>query len=275
MQKARKLYTCFEYTKAMKMTGFHIYIIGTLLLNFYATSALAQLTEQTKFTGENKTITVEHAPVLSIQVEGQYQLKPYRERRPAWGKTFGVAYSTYAPTNMEPQFIQANYSDVYDSPDVPNIELNFAFKKNSPVISWGAEVSVGIFQVSSLDENLVNSSLQVIPVRVGAILLLDSLTPEGYFVPYVSGGAYTMIYKEDNNSVSVTGNTQVAPYFTAGMAFSLSWIDKHAARTSYEDSGLENTYAYLEGRSFLPAGGDKDPDFSSDINFAGGFKVEF
>jgi hypothetical protein len=83
------------------------------------------------------------------------------------------------------------------------------------------------------------------------------------------------LYKEDNNSTSITGNTQVAPYLNAGVAFSLDWIDKHAARVSYEDSGIEATYAFVEARTQFAAGDDQDPDFSSQINFAGGLKVEF
>lgn len=260
----------------MKTNGFHIYIIGILLVNFYASAAHAQLQEQTKFTGEAKMVIVEPNNVLTTEVEGTYEVLPYRERRPSWGKTISIGYNSYAPTNYEPNFLSTQFKDIYGNVDVPLVELTFTAKKNASTYSYGGEVSVGIYQNNSDEPKLIQSSLQVIPIRLGAIVLLDALSPQPFWAPYVSGGGYVMLYKEDNNSVSVKGNTQIAPYVNAGIAISLDWIDSHAARVSYEDSGIEASYAYVEARSMFAGGGAaKDPDLSSDFSFGGGLKVEF
>lgn len=259
----------------MQATRFHIYVIGAFIFNFYACAARAQLTEQTKFTGDNKMVIVEPSNIITTEVDGDYSLEAYRDRRGKWGVEIGLGYSNYAPENYEPNFLQAEYSDVYSFAYMPLLEFTFSLKRNLRPISLGAELGVGIFQASSGDKRIVDSDLQLIPVRLSVIALMDSLSPTPYFVPYVSAGGYIVSYKEENNSSSVSGNTQIAPYFSGGMAFSLDWIDKRASRISYEDSGLEATYAFIEARSFFEGGDDQDPDFSSQINFAGGLKVEF
>lgn len=275
MQKPRKLYTGYEYTKIMKAPRFHIYVIGVLLLNFYASAGHAQLSEQTKFTGDNTMVIVEPTNIITTEVDGDYSLEAYRERRGKWGVQVGLGYSTYSPENYEPNFLQAGFKDVYSFAYTPMIEFSFGLKRNLRPISLGMEVGVGIYQASSGDKRIVDSDLQLIPVRLSFTAMMDSLSPTPYFVPYLSAGGYIMSYKEDNNSSSVSGNTQVAPYLSGGMAFSLDWIDKRAARLSYEDSGIEATYAFVEVRSMMEGGDDQDPDFSSQICFAGGLKVEF
>lgn len=259
----------------MTAKRFHIYVIGMILVNFYGAAGYAQLTEQTKFTGENKMVTVEQAPIISTKADGNYSLLPYRDRRGDWGTTIGVSYSTYEPKNYEPNFVQSGFDDVYSFSEMPLIELNVAFKRNARGFSYGGEVSVGIYNNDSNNLSLVDGSLQLIPVKIGGIVLLDALAPTPLFVPYLSAGGWIMMYQEDNNSSTFKGNTQVAPYINAGVAISLDWIDKDAARTSYEESGLEATYAFFEARSMFEGQAAKDPDFSSAINFAGGLKVEF
>ncbi len=260
----------------MKRGRFHIYIIGIFLLNFYGPAAFAQLEGMTKYTGEAKMVTVEPSHIITVkQDDGDYSLESYRDRRGNWGKTISLGYSTYEPSNYSPNFLEAGYDEIYETPELPLFEMQFAIKRNSRSITWGAEMSVGIYQNESDQKSLIQSSLQIIPIKLGGTLMLDALGPEPMFVPYVSGGGYMVLYKEDNNDTSINGNTQIAPYLTAGMAFSLNWIDKTAARISYEDSGIEQCYAFVEARSLFEAGDELDPDFSSQVNFAGGFKVEF
>lgn len=259
----------------MTATRFHIYIIGILFINLYTVSAQAQLQETTKFTGENKMVTVESSNVITTEVDGNYSIEPYRDRRPTWGKTVSFSYSNYEPLNYEPNFLQVNFEDIYETPEMPLLEFQFAIKRNARTFSYGGEFSVGIYQNDSDERDLIQSTLQIIPIKLGGIVLLDALSPTPYFVPYASGGAYTILFKEDNNQTSITGNTQLAPYFNLGVAFSLDWIDEYAARISYEESGIEASYAFIEARSQFAASDEQDPDFSSDINFAAGLKVEF
>jgi hypothetical protein len=259
----------------MTATRFHLYIIGILFINFHASMTSAQLKETTTFTGVNKMVTVEPSNVITTEVDGNYSIEPYRDRRPAWGKTISFSYSTYEPLNYEPNFLQVNFEDIYETPEMPLLEFQLAIKRNARSFSYGGELSVGIYQNDSDERDLIQSTLQIIPIKLGGVVLLDALRATPYFVPYASGGVYTILFKEDNNQTSITGNTQVAPYFNLGMAFSLDWMDDYAARISYEESGIEASYAFIEARSQFAASDEQDPDFSSEVNFAGGLKVEF
>lgn len=220
-------------------------------------------------------VEVEPSYIVTTKNDGNYDLVPYRERRPSWGKTISLSYSNYEPVNYEPNFLEVNFDEIYTQSEMPLLELQLVVKRNGGFASLGGELSVGLYQNESDDDELIESSLQIIPIRLGAILLLDNLRPNPYFVPFASGGAYTIFYRETNNNSSISGNTQVAPYITAGVAFSLDWIDKRASRIAYEQSGIEASYAFVEARSFFAAGDEQDPDFGSDVNFAGGLKVEF
>jgi hypothetical protein len=202
----------------MKATRFHVYIIGSLFINFYASLAFAQLKETTTFTGENKMVTVEPSNIITTEVDGNYSIDSYRERRPAWGKTVSFNYSNYEPLNYEPNFLQVNFEEIYDTPELPLLEFQFAIKRNARNFSYGGEFSVGIYQNESDARNLIQSTLQIIPLKLGGVVLLDALRPTPYFVPYISGGAYTILFKEDNNQTSITGNTQLAPYFNLGIS---------------------------------------------------------
>jgi len=253
----------------------HVRLLILIIGIFQSGLSFAQVETSTKFTGEAKMVVVEPTNIITTEKDGNYQLVPYRERRPSWGTVLSLSYSNFEPLEYEPNFLQVNFDEIYSRPEMPLLELQFAVKKNLSFGSLGGEISVGIYQNDSDEPTLVDSSLQLIPVKLGAVFYLDALRPEPFIVPYVSGGGYIMLYRETLNDSSFSGNTQVAPYFNAGLAFSLDWFDRHAARISYEQSGIEASYAYLEARTQFQAGDDKDPDFSSAVNFAGGLRVEF
>lgn len=220
-------------------------------------------------------VEVEPTNVIAEKVEGNYQLLPYRERRKPWGFTFAVGYSSYEPINYEPNFVTAGFDEVYTSPDVAMVELKFSFKRNLPVGSIGAEIGVGIYDNDADVEEFGESSLQLIPIRVGGVYYMDTLLPEPYIVPYVSGGAYIMVYEETLAGSSFSGNSQVAGYMTGGVAFQLDWLDKRSARIAYQESEIQSTYVFAEAGTLLESGGATDPDFSSGFNWGAGLRVEF
>jgi hypothetical protein len=222
-------------------------------------------------------VLVEPTNVLTTSTKGVYLLKPYAERRPRWGTTFGIGYSTYEPVHYEPNFAPTeHFGDVYLTPDVPTLEAQFTVKRNLSFGSLGMELAVGIYRnTSDIDTAIVDSTLTMYPVRLGAVFALDVLASEPFIVPYVAGGLYTVEYREEQGSSSHNGNTQVAPYVNGGLAFSLDWLDRRAARLAYEDSGIQSTYIFAEARKQFPSGDASDPDFENDISFAGGVRVEF
>ena len=219
-------------------------------------------------------VEVEPNNLLPSDITGVYYLIPYRNRRDNWGQTFSLGYSSFTPVNYEPNFVSADYTDIYVTAEMPLIEFQFTLKRNLSIGSFGAEVAIGFYKNQS-DSDLIESSLQLIPVRLGANLYLDNLWFEPYAVPYVAGGLYTMIYDEKVSSSSFGGNTQVAPYVSLGVQVQMNWADAEAARISYTESGIENTFLYLEGRQFIMSQAAADPDFSTGFNWGAGMRVEF
>jgi hypothetical protein len=221
-------------------------------------------------------VIVEPTNVLTATADKQeYRLQPYRERRPRWGVAVGVDYSTYTPASYQPDFVTLPFDQVYHSASMPMVDLTFVVKRNLDWGSLGGEVSVGVYQSDSFDPNVVDSTLHLYPVHLGGIFFLDMIAPEPYVVPYISGGAYTMIFKEQTTGTSKNGNTQVAPYVNGGVQLQLDWIDRKAARVAYEDSGIESSYLTLEVRKLMKSSAEKDPDFSDSVTFAAGVRVEF
>lgn len=221
-------------------------------------------------------VIVEQMSANTTEIKEEYSLLPYRERRPKWGTTFSLGYSSYEPVNYEPDFVTANFSDIYSSPDMPLIELTVSVKRNFSIGSFGVELAAGIYENKSDDTTLSDSSLQLIPIRLGLVYYMDAIGPEPHFVPYVGGGAYTMMYKEELvGGTSNNGNTQISFYGHAGVAFQLDWIDKVGSRIAYQESGIESTFLYAELQKYMSSSAEADGDFSNDVSYAGGLKIEF
>ncbi len=218
-------------------------------------------------------VIVEPSNVITMEKEGVYELTPYLERRGNWGFTVAVGASYYSPVNYEPNFLDESFESVYGS-FAPMYELTFSVKRNLSFGSVGGEIGGGFYGNDS-STDAVESSLQLIPIRLGGVFYMDTLTANARFVPYVSGGAYIMLYKETQANASFNGNTQLAPYVRGGLAFGLDWLDKTAARMSYEDSGIQNTFAYIEIGKMFAGSGATDPDFEDTINAGAGFRIEF
>ncbi|MCB0364247.1 MAG: hypothetical protein H6624_14105 [Bdellovibrionaceae bacterium] len=219
-------------------------------------------------------VVVEPTNVVPISRSGEFKLLPYKDRRRKWGKTFSISYSMFAPVYYEPNFYAVNFEEIYTSDDIPLIELNFSWKRNYGFGSLGIEFGLGIYENES-DVVELPSRLKIYPIRLGAVFAMDNLFEEPLFVPYISGGAYTVHYAEEVASSSVNGFTQASFYVAGGLMMQLNWIDKQAALESYVDSGIENTYLFIEGRKFFASSATKDPDFETDLHGTAGFRVEF
>ncbi len=246
-------------------------IIGVFSLSFsYAEGEISQESANSK-----GLVYVEPDHIQKIKEDKEYKLEPYRVRRPRWGKTVSVGYSAFEPTNYEPNFAAVTYSELYTTAEMPMIDVTFVLKRNMTFGSIGGEFSAGIYSNRSDSPDLVDSTLHLYPVRLGGVLVLDTLMNEPYIVPYVSGGGYIVFYKEALGDNTFNGNTLLAGYMRGGFAFQLDWIDRASARASYRDSGIESTYAYVEAQTQMAAGDEQDPDFSTDVNWAAGVRVEF
>ena len=220
-------------------------------------------------------VEVEPNNIVPGITEGEYHLKPYSQRRGEWGKTLSLTYSTFDPIHYGTAFNAGLFDQVYGVPTMPLLELYFGVKRNLAWGSLGGELAAGAYENQSSEPTIVNSTLNLYPVRLGVTLALDAISREPWFVPYVSGGLYEIFFKESLAGSSFHGNTQAAPYIHGGIALCLDWIDRHAARIAYRDSGIESSFLLLEARKQFASTVNRDPDFSNDVSFAAGLRVEF
>ncbi|CAM6000327.1 unnamed protein product [Sphagnum balticum] len=202
---------------------------------------------------------------------------PYRTRRPNFTGIFAIDAGTYAPTNFVSKVISSqtlgstpSYSGLYGGGASPNFDITFGAKYNFLLGSVGLQLSGGYF--SATNQN-VNSTLSVTPITLGAVYYLDSIFQEPYVVPYFIAGLYTDIWKEVSQGLSINGRTGFAPFYAVGLNFQLDWIDVETHETGYRDFGLENTFLFVEARSFLSS--NDIVDLSTGLQVSGGFKFEF
>lgn len=195
---------------------------------------------------------------------------PYRQRRSDWGFTFQVGFSQYEPLDYRPDFAAGRtFDNYYGSSQLPLIEAAFATKYNMAFGSIALEAGAGNYSNS---EGLNGTSLSVTPARAGLILYLDTLFDEPYVVPYGGGGAAMAWYSETVASQKVAGNTGLGAYYVFGLAFQMDWLDPNADRNGQQD-GLENTFAYIEGRGFSMNGG-RVAELSNPLALGAGIRIE-
>jgi hypothetical protein len=223
---------------------------------------------------ESHKVTVEPSYVEVTKTEDLFHLMPYKDRRGKWGETVSIGYSSYEPKNFESNFVAADISQPYTKAETPLIEAQFVFKRNTTYGSIGAELGIGMYSNTS-DDPGIESTLEFKMYRLGANIALDTLSPEPYIVPYASAGLYTVQYNETLGEVHHKGNTQVAPYLAGGLMFQLDWIDRRAARVSYEDSGTQSSFIFAEARTMLASSDESDPDYSSSVHWDAGLRIEF
>ncbi len=223
-------------------------------------------------------VEVEPNNILPADLTNVSALIPYRIRRQNSGVDVGVGFSTYAPINYESSYISGTITDfkgLFGSADTPMIELYLNYKKNFSFGSLGLDLGVGYYKNSATTDAGDNLTITLQIARFGVKYILDSIGYEPKIAPYVGVGGYTAFYKDDNGVSSVNGNTEVAPYYMAGIMAQLNWIDPGAAVEAYAESGIENTFLYGEVRQYQASANDKDPDLSTDPVFDVGMSLEF
>jgi hypothetical protein len=223
-------------------------------------------------------VEVEPLNILPSDMVTVSPLVPYGVRRTKWGIEGGVAYSMFEPINYETDYLDPTLGDFetfYGSGDTPLIEFQLGGRRNFSFCSVALNLGYGVYANEADDDALGDAKLDLQIVRLGLRLTLDSLFIEPYIVPYGEVGAYTVAYDETQDATSFNGTTEAALYYTFGASFSLNWLDPSAATEAYTNSGVENTYLFVEGRQFMASGNETDPDFSSDLYANFGMAVEF
>ena len=220
---------------------------------------------------EELLVIVEPRNIISISRTGKYMMVPYKLRRTKWGVTTGLSHGRYVPQNYEPNFVRRNFTKVYENQSLMEFHLNI--KRHFDVGSLGMTFGVGTYSGDG-NKDIVASTLSLTPLRLGAQYTMDHLFDEPIVAPYISGGLYTVFYKEELEDKVFGGNTQASFYATAGVLMQLDWMDARAAIDAYREADIENTFLFLEARYFMKSQGNKDPNLST-FHTNLGIKIEF
>ena len=228
-------------------------------------------------TEENEWVLVEPLYVnVQEKSDGVYRLIPYRERRKKWSTLVGVSSSQFVPINYDPAFSSNGFDFIYGNDNTSMVELSISVKRNFDIFSLGYDFGIGVYSISESEDALDDSTLQIIPVRLGGRVSLDGLYNEPYAVPYLTAGMYISQFVETQANSTVEGNTSFAVYYAVGVLIQLNWLDQKNSRIGYEESGVENTFLFLEGRKFGAADiSGTDPNFESDMHLNIGVNLEF
>lgn len=235
-----------------------------------------QLTEKTKIEIEPDP----YAETSSSYRVGDY-LKSFKERRPSWTYQIEIGGSDYNPVNYISEIINSSgssFETFYETADVPMPTFGLEFKKN---FSWMA-ISLGLggsYYLSTYQ----GAELQMLAPYAKLTVYLDTLFDEPYIVPYATAG-YAYFQFDETDSVTGFEYTGASDNFfvSAGLLFQLDWLDPIADRIALTDNGIENTFVYLDVRTYLDTGikgiyedAEVIGDFSSLTHFGAGIKIEF
>ncbi len=202
-------------------------------------------------------------------------LPPHKDRTQGWGFTLAVGAGYYYPVKYNPSVSIESFQSIYgvDKNISPDVQLQL--KKSFKALSIAADLGVGFLSASSHKSSGIDSSLTLMPIRLGASVVLDGILKTPYVAPYGSVGVYTNMYKETQASVSYGGNTQAAMYYSFGSLFLLDWLDQPSADRAYTEASLQATYIYVEGRQYMKSGNETDPDLSTGLDPNLGVRLEF
>jgi hypothetical protein len=221
-------------------------------------------------------VEVEPSNILPSDLANVYALVPYRVRRPRWSSLINFTYSQFHPVNFVSDYTPAvaeDFETLYGKEAM--LEISYAYKYNFLLGSLGGEVGVSTYSNEADSSDMGDAKLDLKLARMGFRYIADNLFHEPRFAPYAFGGAYTAFFKETQANRTFDGSTGVAYYYGAGVLLQLGWLDPSAALDAYTESGIENTFVFLEMRKHTAAAGDEDPDFSTDLDLNAGLTLEF
>ncbi|PIU00534.1 MAG: hypothetical protein COT74_04080 [Bdellovibrionales bacterium CG10_big_fil_rev_8_21_14_0_10_45_34] len=195
---------------------------------------------------------------------------PYLERRSTIGWTIGLGMNFFTPDLYTPNFsLNESFSDYYGSEVTPMYNLEVGARLQGSFGAVGLNTSFGYYRKQAD----IGTTLSVMAPQIDVTYYLDMLFSEPYIVPYAGGGATILFYDEKFESNSFTGQTVPYTYYRVGFLFQLDRLDKDADLESYK-MGIENTYIFLEARSYMDPG-DPNVDLSTGPEIGAGLKFEF
>ena len=220
---------------------------------------------------EELFVIVEPRKTFPLSRTGRYAMVPYDQRRENWGVTLGFSYGRFL------EGYGPKYGNIKDFEDESLVEFHINVKRNLDQGSLGIAFGVSSYNGSSAESESNHSTLSLTPLRLGIQYTIDHIFDEPLIAPYLSGGVYTVFYKESHRPVdggdgNTEGRTDFSFYATAGFLIQLNWLDMKSTIEAYQESDIKNTFLFVEARSLLKP--SKAPDLSGQqANI--GMKIEF
>lgn len=240
-------------------------VILTLVLSPLMGFAAEESAAPVPLTNDGPLVEVQYAPDL---------LSDYKERRESHGWMFGLNYQAYKPTNFISVLDDLGYGDLFGSNPIQLVEMQIAYKLNFEPGSVALGLGYGAGQVSD-DHSGASRTLEVTKTAASLSILLDTIFPQPYVVPYVQGQILRFGISESNPSASFSADSQMGFTYSAGVLLQLDALDRDSATRSTLDWGIQNTYLDVFVTKYTNTQGENDPNTESELDYGAGLRMEF
>jgi hypothetical protein len=201
---------------------------------------------------------------------------PYRERRSVVSTVFAISMDQVLPDKFSSKISSNTYNDIFKTAPIPIVQAEIGVKINSVLGGVGA---TAIYGTGLVDESLgagQDYSLQLTKKGVGLHFILDNLFVEPYVAPFVEGQYIMFDWLEKQPAdLRKSGSTAYNASVRVGVAIQMNWLDRNAALTAQDSSGLENAYLDLFVSQYSASSAAEDPNFQTGMNYGGGIRLEF
>lgn len=225
----------------------------------------------------NNKVTVEPSYSVSSKGNDKEFSRYYPERRKQWGGTVSLGvgkpefndYSTSISSN-------ADFASTYDSEKDLFFDLNITFKRNYSALSLGLNIGVSYAKIGSQVET-PDLSVEFTPIRLGFVAALDNVFKKNpYIVPYVGVGAQAIKYNERDktNDVEQDDTSSISYYVNGGLMFQLDWLHREAGLEGFYESGLQNTFIYIDAINYIGAEEMNSPNLEATL-ISAGIRIEY
>jgi hypothetical protein len=227
--------------------------------------------------------TDEEVAAQSDLVEVNYSsdiYSPYKDRKSDFALTFSLNVEQVYPSSFRSKIDGNVYETLFGTSSIEIYQGKIGMKYNTSLGGLEAGFLGGYGQIQDGRIALItltdtDSNLEITKMGAYGSLVVDTIFSEPYVAPYIEGQLYSYDWLESAKSgESESGVTELSYGFSVGALFQLNWLDPRSAFTAREDYGLDNTYLDLFV-SYYSAAGSEDPDFSSELNYGFGLKLEF
>lgn len=212
----------------------------------------------------------------NVEIEPRKRYTHYRDRRTTHGFLFSFNAENLYFQDYASLVDQKLYEELFGQEDLTLLQVQVDYKLN---FMLGSLIAGAGFGHGTLIDDRVGEErgLTISKKSLRAQWLLDSITKEPYFVPYVGASLWQFGISEENKTLNTTNryDTGNGTALTVGFLIQLNWLEPDVAKGAYLAQGLENTYLDVFWTQYQNTDDELDPIFENDFNFGVGLRMEF